>query len=147
MTISKVEKARTKRADRSLPSFFLLSGRAALIVTLLGFAALGGALYLRYRVIQNTPLGLACEAGLDSLICAVRVVVIEMFTQNGFGWTALIAATVQLWRPNLVAFVIGLVAALAGLVLYNANASALACAFLVLSLARPAPEGQPRQAG
>jgi hypothetical protein len=117
-----------------------------LIVTVLGVIALGGALYLRYRVIQNTPLGLACEAGLDTLTCSLRLIVIEMFNRSVFGWTAMIAAVVQLWRPNLVAFGIGLGSALAGLVLYNTSASALATALLVLSLARPAPEGPSRPA-
>ena len=54
-----------------------------------------------------------------------------------FGWVALIAAGVQLWRPHVVAFATGLVFALLGLVLYNTRASALAIALLVLSLARP----------
>jgi hypothetical protein len=65
-----------------------------------------------------------------------------MFIQGIFGWIAMIAAGVQLWRPNRVAFAVGLVAALLGLVLYNTRASALAAALLVLSLARPAPEGR-----
>ena len=61
-----------------------------------------------------------------------------MFVQGAFGWVAMIAAGVQLWRPNIVAFGTGLVFALLGLVLYNTRASALAVALLVLSLARPA---------
>ena len=63
-----------------------------------------------------------------------------MFVQGAFGWVALIAAGVQLWRPNVVAFATGLVFALLGLVLYNTRASALAVALLVLSLARPWPK-------
>ena len=63
-----------------------------------------------------------------------------MFVQGAFGWVALIAAGVQLWRPNVVAFGTGLVFALLGLVLYNTRASALAVALLVLSLARPCPK-------
>ena len=53
-----------------------------------------------------------------------------------FGWTAVIAALLQLWRPNVVAFGIGLISASFGLVLYNTRLSALAVALLVLSLAR-----------
>jgi hypothetical protein len=52
---------------------------------------------------------------------------------------ALIASAIQLWRPNVVAFGIGLAFALLGLVLYNTRVSALAIALLVLSLARPWP--------
>ena len=53
-------------------------------------------------------------------------------------YVAMIAAGVQVWRPNIVAFGTGLMFALMGLVLYNTRASALAIALLVLSLARPA---------
>ena len=63
-----------------------------------------------------------------------------MFVWNVFGWGALIAAAVQLIRPNVVVFGIGLVFALAGLVLYNTGVAALAIALLLLSLARPGPE-------
>jgi hypothetical protein len=104
-----------------------------------GLAVLGAALYLRYEVIENTPLGLACEAGRQSLVCTVRDAVIVLFNQNAFGLTALIVAVIQFWRPNVVVFGVGLAASLAGLVLYNTNASALALALLVLSLARLSP--------
>ncbi|MFZ0399336.1 MAG: hypothetical protein WAM06_15045 [Methyloceanibacter sp.] len=99
-------------------------------------AAVGLALYLRYDIIQNTPIGLACEAGEQSLTCAVRLAAIHLFVRSIFGWTAVIAALLQLWRPNVVAFGIGLLSASFGLVLYNTRLSALAVALLVLSLAR-----------
>ena len=97
------------------------------------------ALCLRYVIIQNSAIGVACEAGEDSLTCKLRLAVILMFVQDCFGWVAMIAAGVQLWRPNIVAFGTGLIFALMGLVLYNTRASALAIALLVLSLARPSP--------
>ncbi len=118
---------------------FVPSRRAVVILAVLGLAALGAALFLRYGIIQNTPIGLACEAGEASLTCKVRLAVILMFIQDCFGWTALIAAGVQFWRPNSVALGVGLVFALLGLVLYNTRASALAVTLLVLSFARPAP--------
>jgi hypothetical protein len=123
-------------------ALFLPSRRAWTLFAVLGLAALGAALFLRYGIIQNTPIGLACEGGEESLTCKVRLTAILMFIQGTFGWIAMIAAGVQLWRPNRVAFAVGLVAALLGLVLYNTRASALAAALLVLSLARPAPEGR-----
>jgi hypothetical protein len=117
-------------------TLFKPSGRAVLIVSPLVLAAVGLALYLRYGMIQNTPIGLACEAGERSLTCAVRIAVINVFMRGGFGWTALVAALAQLWRPNLAAFAIVLLSAAFGLVLYNTRLSALAVALLVLSLAR-----------
>ena len=123
------------RPDLSLV-LFKPSARAVLILSPLVVAAVGLALYLRYGVIQNTPIGLACESGEESLICIIRITVITVFVRSGFGWMALLAALVQLWRPNISAFTIGLLSAAFGLVLYNTRLSALAVALLVLSLAR-----------
>jgi hypothetical protein len=117
---------------------FLPSKRASLLLAALGLAALGTALFLRYGIIQNSVIGVACEAGEVSLTCKIRLAVILMFIQDAFGWMAVIAAGVQLWRPNSVAFGTSLIFALLGLVLYNTRASALAVGLLVVSLARPA---------
>lgn len=122
---------------------FLPSPREALVLALVAAATLGTALFFRYGVVQNTPLGLACEAGRGGFVCAVRLAVILKFTFSLFGWVALIASIIQLWRPNVFAFGIGLVFALAGLVLYNTGASALAFVLLLLSLARPAAVARP----
>ena len=70
----------------------------------------------------------------------MRLAVILLFIRSVFGWTALIAAAINLVRPNAVVFGIGLVAAAMGLVLYNTRLSALAVPLLLLSLARAAPE-------
>jgi hypothetical protein len=127
--------------DRSL-NLFKPSGRAALILSLLATAAVGLALYLRYGIIQNTPIGLACEAGEQSVTCTARLAAIHLFVRSIFGWTAVAAALIQLWRPNVVVFGIGLISAAFGLVLYNTRLSALAVALLVLSFARARPEPQ-----
>jgi hypothetical protein len=125
-------------SDSSL-SLFRPSGRAALILSLLAVAGVSFALYLRYSIIQNTPIGLACEAGEQSLTCTVRLAAIHLFVRSIFGWTAVVAALLQLWRPNVVVFGIGLISAAFGLVLYNTRLSALAVALLVLSFARAWP--------
>ena len=117
---------------------FLPSRRAATMLAILGVAAASAALFLRYGIIQNSVIGVACEAGEESVTCKVRLAVILMFVKGIFGWVALAAACVQLWRPNVVAFGTGMVFAVFGLVLYNTRISALAVALLVLSLARPA---------
>ena len=118
---------------------FLPSRRASFVLAGLSIVALSTALFLRYGIIQNSVIGVACEAGEVSLTCKVRLAVILLFVQDVFGWVAAIAAGIQLWRPNTVVFGTSLIAALLGLVLYNTRASALAIALLVLSLARPAP--------
>jgi hypothetical protein len=134
--------AMTEPPAALFPKLFLPSKRYALTLALMSLMALVLALYLRYGLIQNTPIGLACEAGEESLTCTIRFAVILLFVRGVFGWTALAAAVVQLIRPNRIAFGIGLTAAALGLVLYNLRLSGLAVALLVLSLARVAPEGR-----
>jgi Gpi18-like mannosyltransferase len=129
-------------ASKSPLGLFRPSLPATLILVPLVIAALGVALFLRYGIIQNTPIGLACEGGGESLTCTVRLTAILMFTWDVFGWVAVAAALIQLWRPNSVAFGISVVFAALGLVLYNTRLSALAVALLVLSLARAAPKAR-----
>ncbi len=129
-------------AAKSGLTLYRPSLRATLILVPVVAAALGVALFLRYGIIQNTPIGLACEAGEESVTCAVRLAAILLFTWDVFGWTAVAAALVQLWRPNIVAFGIGIVFAALGLVLYNTRLSALAVALLVISLARAVPKAR-----
>lgn len=130
----------TTAARAGAGATYLPSPRAALVVAGLGLLALGAALYLRYEIIQNTPIGLACEAGEESLTCSIRLAVIILFVRSVFGWTALLAAIVQLMRPNMIALAIGLVFAAFGLVLYNTRLAGLAAALLVLSFARRVPK-------
>lgn len=125
-----------------LPRLFRPSARAAGLIAALGLVALAVSLWLRYAVIQNSEIGIACEAGQQSFICTLRLAAILVFAPGIFGWVSLIAAGLNLWRPNVLAFGIGVVFALCGLVLYNTRVAALAVPLLVLSLARPSPEGR-----
>lgn len=102
--------------------------------------AVGAALYVRYRVIEVSAVGLACDAGMQSWQCDVRKTATAMFNNSVFGYGALIVAALNLVRPSVVLLTLGLLAGGAGVVLYNAALSALALALLILSLARPAPE-------
>ena len=106
----------------------------------MGLLALGCAFYMRYGVIQDTPTGLACDRGLATALCATRTATIVLFQHWAFGAVALAAALINLMRPSLVLFTLGLVAAALGIVLYNVVPAALAAALLILSLARPAAE-------
>src|ERR1700731_4656598 len=84
-----------------------------------GLLALGCAFYMRYGVIQDTPTGLACDAGLPTLLCGLRKATIVTYQLGGFGGLALVAAAINLWRPRAVLFVVGMAAAALGIVLYN----------------------------
>lgn len=108
------------------------------VILPVGLLALGCAFYIRYGVIQHTPTGLACDAGLATLLCRARGATIVAYQHNGFGGLALAAAALNLVRPHLALFVLGMVAAALGIVLYNVVLSGLAVALLILSLARPA---------
>jgi hypothetical protein len=119
---------------------FLPTARQTNWLLLIGFLSIGYALYLRYLVIEQTNVSLACEAGLKTWLCATRRLVIGLFNHSVFGVVALGAALLNLVRPSLVLFALGIAAAGFGIVLYNVGLSALAVALLVISLARPARE-------
>lgn len=103
----------------------------------LGLVALGYALYLRYMAIEATSVGLACQTGLQTWLCSTRSLVMTLFNHSVFGWVALATALVNLVRPTLPVFALGLAAAAFGVVLYNVGLAGLAAALLILSLARP----------
>ncbi|WP_428526376.1 hypothetical protein [Pseudorhodoplanes sp.] len=110
----------------------------------LGLGALGYALYLRYLAVELSSVGLACQAGSQTWLCATRKLVMTLFNHSVFGWTALGAAIVHLLRPTLPIFALSLVAAAFGVVLYNVGLAALAAALLIVSFARPvASENEP----
>ncbi len=106
----------------------------------IGFLSVGYAMYLRYRALEFSDVSLACQAGLQTWLCAIFRLVIVMFNHWVFGAVALGAAVIHLLRPSLPIFAISLAAAGFGMVLHNPALSALAGALLVVSLARPAPE-------
>lgn len=121
------------------PRLFLQSARATNWLLVIGFLAIGEALYLRYLAIEYGPVALACQAGLRTWLCATFRVTIVLFNHAAFGWIALAAAALNLLRPSLMPVALALAAAAFGLVLHNADLSGLAVALLILSLARPAP--------
>jgi len=106
------------------------------IITI-GFVSLGYAMYLRYLVIEQTQLGLACDAGLKTWLCLSRTVVSALFENEVFGWVSLGAAVLTLIRPVLPLFTISLAASAFGIVLHNAALSGLAAALLIMCFARP----------
>jgi len=121
------------------PRLFLPSASQVNWLLAIGFLAVGQALYLRYLAIEYAPVALACQAGLDTWLCATFRLTIALFNHSAFGFLAVIAAALNLLRPSIVLVAVGLAASGFGLVLHNANLAGLAVALLILSLARPAP--------
>lgn len=114
--------------------------RTAAFFLCVAIASVGFGLYMRYAVIEQTAVGLACQNGLDSTLCRFRDIVLALFNRSVFGIGAMIVAALNLLRPSPVLVAGGLAFAGAGLVLYNTGLSGLAVALLVFSLARRAPE-------
>ena len=104
-----------------------------------GFATVGYALYLRYLAIEFSPVALACDAGLQTLLCKSRSVATYLFKNSVFGSVALVIAILHLIRPSIVLLTLGLIAAGLGIVLYNIALSGIAIGLLILGFARPAP--------
>ena len=119
---------------------FLPSARATNVLLIVGFAALGYALYIRYLAIEQSAVGLACGAGLDTWLCLTRKTATTLFQNSVFGIAALAVAAINLLRPTLLLFAVALALACIGVVLYNVVLSALAIGMLILSLARREPE-------
>jgi hypothetical protein len=116
---------------------FLPSPHAANGLIVLGFAALFYACYLRYFVIEDANMRLACEGGLSTVTCFVRRAGIELLRNEVLGVASLAAAAWHLARPNIWVFAAALVLAALGLVLYNNGLAGIAVGLLVMSFARP----------
>lgn len=119
------------------PTPFVPTTRELSVILILGLACLGYAFYLRYMVVEQSSVGLACEAGLASWTCTSRKVAIALFSHSVFGTIAIGAALLNLIRPGVFLLTIGVAAAGFGIVLYNVGAASLAVALLIFSLARP----------
>src|SRR6195256_6821924 len=98
------------------PRLFFPTPRQIHWLLVVGFLALGEALYLRYLAIEYATVSLACQAGLKTWLCGTFRLVIILFNQAAFGWIALAAALLNLLRPSVLLVSIGLAAAGFGLV-------------------------------
>jgi hypothetical protein len=121
---------------------FLPTARETNWLLIVAFLSVGQALYIRYMAIENLNTELACQAGLQTWLCTTFRISIVFFNHEVFGWVALGAALLNLLRPSLVLAALALAAAGFGIVLHNADLSALAAGVLILSLARPAPAAE-----
>lgn len=106
---------------------------------IVGFATVGYALYVRYLAIEFSQTSLACDAGLQTMLCKSRALATYLFRNSVFGVVALVIAILHVIRPSIVLLTGGLIAAGFGIVLYNIGLSGLAIGLLILGFARPAP--------
>ena len=121
---------------------FLLTARQANWLLIVAFLAVGEAMYIRYMVAENSTAELACHAGLNTWLCGTFRLTTVLWNYEVFGALALAAALLNLLRPSIALVALALAAAGFGLVLHNADLSALAAGVLILSLARPAPAAE-----
>jgi len=122
-----------------MPTTFFPTARQTNWLLIVGFLAVGEALYLRYLAIEYASVSLACQGGLQTWLCSTFRAVVAVYPYNVFGWIALAAALLNLVRPSIFLMSIAIAAAGFGLVLHNTDLAGLAAALLILSLARPAP--------
>ena len=118
---------------------FLPTARETNWLLIVAFLAIGQALYIRYMAMENTNVELACQGGLQTWLCGTFRLSIVLYNYNVFGGVALLVSLLNLIRPSMLLVAVALAAASFGIVLHNADLSALAAGFLILSLARPAP--------
>jgi hypothetical protein len=129
--------------DTTTPrSLFLPTARQTNALLIVAFLCVGEAMYLRYMVMENATMSLACQGGLATWLCDSFRLVNVLYPHQVFGWVALLVALLNLVRPSIVLVTVALAAASFGIVLHNADLSALAAGVLILSLARPAPTAE-----
>ena len=118
---------------------FRLTPYQVQFLLVVGFVTVGYALYLRYLAVEFSQVALACDAGLQTVLCKSRSVATYLFKNSVFGSVALVIAVLHVIRPSIVLLTLGLIAAGLGIVLYNIALSGLAIGLLILGFARPAP--------
>jgi hypothetical protein len=118
---------------------FRLTPYQVQFLLIVGFVTVGYALYLRYLAVELSPVALACDAGLQTVLCKSRSVATYLFKNSVFGSVALVIAVLHVVRPSIVLLTGGLIAAGLGIVLYNIALSGIAIGLLILGFARPAP--------
>ena len=118
---------------------FRLTPYQVQFLLIVGFVTVGSALYLRYLAVEFSAVSLACDAGLQTMICKMRTLATYLFKNSVFGIVALVIAVLHVMRPSIALLTAGLVAAGLGIVLYNIALSGIAIGLLILGFSRPAP--------
>ena len=74
----------------------------AACLAVLALAALSYGFFMRYRVIEQSAVGIACEGNGANWFCASRRTAIALFTPQLFGIVALGAALLNVLRPSIM---------------------------------------------
>jgi hypothetical protein len=127
----------TETTKKKVP--FRLTPYQVQFLLIVGFVTVGYALYLRYLAIEFSSVALACDVGLQTMICRMRLLATYLFKNSVFGVVALVIAVLHVMRPSIVLLTGGVVAGGLGIVLYNISLSGIAIGLLILGFARPAP--------
>ena len=90
---------------------FRLTPYQVQFLLVVGFVTVGYALYLRYLAVEFSTVALACDAGLQSMLCKTRTLATYLFKNSVFGVAALIIAALHVMRPSIVLLTLGLIAA------------------------------------
>src|SRR4051812_49697820 len=90
---------------------FRLTPYQVQFLLVVGFVTVGYALYLRYLAVELSTVALACDAGLQTMLCKSRTLATYLFKNSVFGIVALIIATLHVMRPSIVLLTGGLIAA------------------------------------
>src|SRR6201991_1508981 len=118
---------------------FRLTPYQVQFLLVVGFVTLGYALYLRYLGIEFSTVALACDAGLQTLVCKARALATSLFRNSVFGITALVIAALHFIRPSIVLLTGALTPPCLAIVLYTVALSGIGFGLLILGFARPAP--------
>ena len=81
---------------------FRLTPYQVQFLLVVGFVTVGYALYLRYLAVEFSTVALACDAGLQTMLCKTRALATYLFKNSVFGIVALIVATLHVMRPSIV---------------------------------------------
>ncbi|WP_374656357.1 hypothetical protein [Dongia sp.] len=103
---------------------------------LLLLLSLGFGVYVRYGLIQSTPIGLMCQASEPAWFCGPRHLLWQIGNMNGWGWGAMIGGMLAILFGWRAAIVLAIVAGGAGLALYNAGPAAFGLLLALMRLVR-----------
>ena len=86
--------------------------------TLMAVAAIGLAAALRFLLVERPELTWACQSLAPPWWCPLRLAAIEVVRFGLFGFMALVAGLLALWRGRLFHALFAVVCGAAGLILY-----------------------------